>query len=133
MISKTILPFAILLLLFSCGNKAPLGGIELNNGKKWEVNAEMMPHIQASNLLVSEYLQSGNSDYKALAKQLVDNNNRLISSCNMKGKSHEELHKWLHPYMQQIEALKQASDISAAETVVFNIQESFKTFDQFFE
>ena len=129
---KITFPIVLLLFLFSCGS-SPTGPIELNQGEKWKVNAEMMPPLAASEKLLSEYAANDEKDYKMLAKNLKENNKALISSCTMDGKSHEELHKWLHPYMGMVEELSDASDESKANEVVLKIEQSFKIFNQYFQ
>jgi hypothetical protein len=76
--------------------------IELNNGEKWKVNAEMIPHILEGEEILAKY---DNTDYKTLAKQLKEKNSGLIKSCTIEGKSHDELHKWLHPHIELITTL----------------------------
>ena len=130
MVNKIIFSFAFVLFLFSCGSKGP---IELNNGEKWKINAEMMPPLTASKKLLSEYAANDKKDYKTLAENLKENNKLLISSCTMNGKSHDELHKWLHPYMGLVEDLSNADNETQANEVVLKIEESFKTFNQHFQ
>ena len=132
MYSKLIASFACALLLFSCGNR-PSGPIELNDGEKWHINAEMMPSLNASTKLVSTFSTNDNKDYKALAKQLKENNKILISSCTMSGKSHDELHKWLHPYMGLLTELEDADSKQEANLIFIKIEQSFNTFNQNFQ
>ena len=131
--SNLSLIFSLVFLFFlsSCGNdNSPLG---LNNGEKWKINAEMMPPLKASEKLLSDFNANEIKDYKALAKSLKENNTILISSCTMSGKSHDELHKWLHPYMGLVEELSDVDDEKAAKIVVSKIEASFKIFDQYFQ
>lgn len=107
--------------------------IELNQGKKWKVNAEMLPHIQASEKLLSDFLANEGKDYTNLAKDLKKNNDKLIKSCNMKGKAHDELHKWLHPYMDLIKTLEQEENEEIAKSIVNKLIMSFETFNQYFQ
>ena len=130
---KTIYFLVFVLFLFSCGNNAPKGKMELNNGEKWKVNAEMMPPIKASEKLIAEFANNDEKDYKALAQELKANNELLISSCTMKGKSHDELHKWLHPYMALVDNLENAGNEKDANEVLLKIEQSFKTFNQYFQ
>lgn len=60
------------------------------------MNDEMKPFVAKGEGLVTTYLQSSQTNYNKLAQKLKDQNNQLIKSCTMKGKSHDELHKWLH-------------------------------------
>jgi len=129
---KSMFSLVIILLLFSCGN-APQGPIELDNGQKWKVNAEMMPPLEASQQLISTFATSDKKDYKVLAAQLKANNQSLIESCTMSGKSHDELHKWLHPYMALVNDLGDAKDEKEASQTFEKIEQSFKTFNQYFQ
>lgn len=132
MYTKLIFSFVIVLFLSSCGN-SPTGPIELNNGEKWKVNAEMMPPLNASKKLISDFSVNEEKDYKALAEKLKVNNKSLISSCTMDGKSHDELHKWLHPYMGLLNELEDADNEEEASQIFTKIEQSFKTFNQSFE
>ena len=76
--------------------------IELNSGEKWNVNAEMKPFVIKGEELVSNFLKNNQSNYHELAGQLKEQNNHLIKSCTMEGKSHDELHKWLHPHLDLV-------------------------------
>ncbi len=133
MYSKLIFSLALILFLVSCGGNAHKGEIELNNGEKWKINAEMMPPLEASEKLVSTFIANDEKDYQTLAEKLKENNKLLISSCTMKGKSHDELHKWLHPYIGLLEELANAKDESQASQVVLEIEQSFVTFNQYFQ
>jgi len=130
---KTVFSLAIVFLLFSCQNTSDTASIELNNGEKWQVNAEMMPPIEASTKLISVFATNDNKDYKGLAEKLKENNKLLISSCTMDGKSHDELHKWLHPYMILVDELENAADESVGNEVFLKIEQSFETFNQYFQ
>ena len=129
---KVCIPIVLILCLASCGGNTNTGGIELNNGEKWKVNVEMMPPITRSQLLVSEFVANHEKDFKTLADQLSENNRLLISSCTMKGRSHEELHKWLLPYMALVDELASANDAIEANQVLRKIEQSFETFGQYF-
>lgn len=128
----TLLLFAFGLLVFSCGNP-PSGPIELNNGEKWKINAEMMPPLNASQKLVSEFSLEKEKNFQALAEQLKANNKLLISSCTMSGKSHDELHKWLHPYMSLLDEFESSENENEAKLVFEKIEKSFETFNQNFQ
>lgn len=107
--------------------------ISLNNGAKWEVNKEMMVHVRNSEGMVDTYINSPKKDYEALAKELNSTVGLLTKSCTMKGQSHEELHIWLHPYIQLIKDLGNAKSEEEASQIVNALQASFVTFNQYFE
>lgn len=107
--------------------------IELNNGEKWEVNAEMKPFILKGEDLVNTYIKNGDTDYKNLAEQLKQLNGQLIESCTMEGKSHDELHKWLHPHLGIVETLEAETDASRANEIVSRLQKSYEEFHLYFK
>lgn len=107
--------------------------IELNNGHRWIVNDEMKPFVSKGEELVSAYLQSGQTDYQQLARQIREQNSLLIKSCTMDGKSHEELHKWLHPHLAMVEELEQAEDDATAGKIISQLQKSYALYHQHFE
>ncbi|MDO5655453.1 MAG: hypothetical protein Q4G27_04870 [Flavobacteriaceae bacterium] len=103
--------------------------IELNAGEKWKVNEEMKPFVITS----EEMLQDYDGDYALLAQNLKDQNAKLIKSCTMEGKSHDELHKWLHPHMEIVKELENAPDAAQADKVVKKLEGSFQTYHTYFE
>ena len=149
----TILIPVISLFLFSCGNtsnekskeqnetvtheehqhNAEIQTIELNNGEKWEVDANMITHIRNMENDVISFAKVEQKDYKSLSKQLQSNINLLTSNCTMKGKAHDELHKWLLPYIDLVKELSEAKDETEAEKQFQNIQTSFTAFNQYFQ
>mgnify|MGYP001190523875 CR=1 FL=1 len=106
--------------------------IELNNGEKWLVNEEMKPFVLKGEELVNSYIQNNHTDYKALAQQVKDQNSQLIKSCTMDGKSHDELHKWLHPHLEIVKTLENETDATKANEIVSQLQYSYQHYHQYF-
>ncbi len=107
--------------------------IELNNNERWIVNNEMKPFLKTGSILVDEYTTSGKTDYKDLAFQLKEQNKQLITSCTMKGRSHDELHKWLAPHLKLVADLEKASDDIEAKELVIKLKESYTLYNQYFK
>lgn len=107
--------------------------IELDNGKKWIVDKNMMTHIRNMEKDVAAFNKVELKDYHDLAAQLQINVDLLTSNCTMKGKAHDELHKWLLPYIDLVTELAETKNEKEATKVFENIQASFQTFNQFFE
>jgi len=106
--------------------------IELHNGEKWLVNEEMKPFVLKGEELVNVYIRDGKTDYKTLAQQLKDQNTQLIKSCTMEGKSHDELHKWLHPHLEIVKTLEDETDTTKAKEIVGKLQHSYQQYHQYF-
>lgn len=107
--------------------------LQLNEGKKWAANSEMMIFVRKMEGSVSAFENSEEKDFKALGTDLQENVRALVSSCTMTGASHDELHKWLMPYMGLVKELNNAENDTQAEKTLHKIQHSFKEFNQYFE
>ena len=103
--------------------------IELNNGEKWKVDSNMLLHIRNMEKDVVVFESNNVKDYKLLATKLNQNIDLLTSNCTMKGQAHNELHKWLVPF---IELVKNFSGEDSTEQFK-EIQHSFKIFNQYFQ
>lgn len=107
--------------------------IVLNNGAKWKVDENMMVHIQNMENDINGFEAKSTDDYAALAKKIESNINLLTSDCTMEGQAHDELHKWLLPFIDLSDAF---SDSKTEEEYASNFQKiktSFTTFKTYFE
>ena len=107
--------------------------IELNNGKKWVVDSKMIIHIREMENIVVAFNTEEQKDYKKLAKNLQSNIDLLTASCTMEGKAHDELHKWLVPFMDMVSVLTDAENDTEAAKQFKNIQTSLITFNTYFQ
>ena len=107
--------------------------IELDNGQKWKVNEEMKPFVEEGKKILNEYIQNEDSDYTGLAAALSEQDNKLIESCTMEGKSHEELHNWLHPHLDIISDLESTKDTTQAKKLVEQLRASYVDFEKYFQ
>lgn len=106
--------------------------LELNNGKKWKTNTEMLPYIQKQEQLIDAY-DDETGDYKKLAADLSAANDQLIKSCTMTGKSHDVLHVWLTDHMKKINLLAKAATQKEAEKIAEALEHSMESYHQYFE
>jgi hypothetical protein len=145
---KTMLLTGMVLSLISCGTpevenvdqqeQTVASGakhllIELNEGEKWKVNEQMMPFLKSSEQLLVEFQRNEDADYKLLASRLKETNNKLIASCTMKGKSHDALHKWLHPHLELVNELQNSKTEEEATRVMEKLKGSFSDFGHYFQ
>ena len=106
--------------------------IQNDNGNKWLVNEEMKPYVDEAEKLVNQFSGSSLEDFNKLGKELGDQNTALIKSCTMDGKSHDELHKWLHPHLELTGKLAEATSLSDANELVSELKDSFRIYHSFF-
>lgn len=110
--------------------------IELNNGSKWTVVPKMMQYIRNMESDVNHFGESQNTelkDFKQLGASLQKNIDLLTSSCTMEGKAHDELHKWLVPYIDLVGKLNASKNSEEALHTFEEIKSSLKTFNKYFE
>ena len=135
----------VVLLLFSCNTKSKeektteikteehqhseSETIQLNNGEKWKVDDNMMLHIRNMEKDVVHFDQEKSTNYSLLANKLKTNIDILTSNCTMKGQAHDELHKWLVPYIELVDSFSEEKSANQFT----EIQNSFKTFNQYFQ
>jgi hypothetical protein len=82
---------------------------------------------------IKQFEVQTNGDYNDLAVKLQGNLDLLTSSCTMTGKAHDELHKWLLPYIDLVKELSTAENDTEAEQAYKEIQSSFETFNTYFK
>lgn len=100
--------------------------INLNDGKKWTVDSIMMVYIRAMETDIQAYSQS--KETERLSDSLQTNIGRLTASCTMKGQAHDELHKWLLPFIATADSLKEKKE----ENSLKNLEAALTRFHIYF-
>lgn len=144
---------AVSFLLYSCGNNTndkptkhseltvqnehhhddKSEAIELNNGEKWKVDSNMLVHIRNMENDIVSFLKEERKDFKSLGEKLKSNIDLLTSNCTMKGKAHDELHKWLLPFIELSEKFTIAPNKEEQEKIYQEFKKSFIEFNTYFE
>ncbi len=110
--------------------------IELNNGAKWKVVPEMMAHIRNMESDINGFSETKHTelkDFTQLGAGLQKNIDLLTSNCTMEGKAHDELHKWLLPYIDMVDKLNKSKNNDEALRTFEEIKASYKSFNIYFE
>ncbi|MBP6757174.1 MAG: hypothetical protein KA210_13610 [Bacteroidia bacterium] len=110
--------------------------IELNNGSKWKVVPEMMAHIRNMELDINRFVEAKHTelkDFRQLGASLQKNIDLLTSNCTMDGKAHDELHKWLLPYIEMVDKLNKSKNNDEALHTFEEIKASNKLFNIYFK
>lgn len=150
--TKIIALFTFSTLMFSCQNEIKDAKVEevttqeehhhhdheseaiqMDNGKKWKVNDDMMVHIQNMEKDVNSFESKSGADYASLAKKVETNIELLTSSCTMEGQAHEELHKWLLPFIELSNGLTKSKSEQESAEYFQKIKDSMSTFHTYFE
>lgn len=107
--------------------------IQLNDGNKWQANTETNKGIQKMQNSVKMQATNTIEDYYQLAEQLNDDKDYVVKNCTMKGASHDNLHVFLLPLMEKIEALSEAKTMEDASKLKHSIEENVNAYSNYFE
>ncbi len=108
------------------------GAIQLDHGQPWKVDDNMMEIIKKMDDEVASFSGKTYNDYQVLAMDLTEQIDALTSNCTMTGQAHDELHKWLLPYIDLVNDFAKADNPDDAHTGLMKIKTSFETFNKFF-
>jgi hypothetical protein len=103
--------------------------IQLNEGQKWKVDDNMMVHIQNMEKDVASVAKENPGEYQLLSEKLKKNLDLLTSNCTMTGQSHDELHKWLVPYIDLVDEFSEGK----SKEQLTKVEESLITFNTYFK
>lgn len=101
--------------------------IASDHGKKWQVNHEMAVHIEAMETDIANF-KTGD-DLTVLQTRLKNNISELTSKCTMTGQSHDELHKWLLPFIETVNSMEE----QGPKAFVENLKVQFENYHRYFE
>ncbi|MAO07844.1 MAG: hypothetical protein CL596_03940 [Alteromonas sp.] len=107
--------------------------IQLDNGAKWEANPETNQGVTKMKLAFAQNNPKDLKDYHELAETLNNDKNFVIKECTMKGPSHDNLHVWLLPLIDKIDALKEAKTLEEAQQIYKSIEQNVNAYDTYFE
>ena len=107
--------------------------IELNNGSKWQANLETNEGVERMKNSLKTQSTNNLEDYSKLVELLNVDKNYVIKNCTMKGDSHDNLHVWLMPLIEKIEALSEAKTLEEAAKLKKSIEENVNAYDTYFQ
>ncbi len=110
--------------------------IVLDEGKKWIVVPEMLQFIRNMEVGINEFSnieQPTTEEYQELAVLIDKNIVDLTSNCTMQGQAHDELHKWLVPFIGLSEEFDVATDLKEQKRIYQNFKDSYVQFNIYFQ
>lgn len=107
--------------------------IQLNDGSKWEANPETNEGVDAMLEMVKTSNPKTVDDYHALATKLNEEKNFVVKKCTMEGPSHDNLHVFLHPLIEKIDALGKVSTVDEGAEITANIKENLAGYYNYFQ
>lgn len=80
--------------------------IELNNGERWFITSDMRKKLDKIFKVIDSKETTYKTNGKKLAKKLMGMTEDLIDVCSFEGQGHKEFHKWLNPFWDLLEMLR---------------------------
>ncbi len=114
-------------------NNAWLDEIKLDAGSKWQANIETTQGVDKMLELVKSSDPKTLEDYHKLASKLNEQKNFVVKECTMKGASHDNLHVFLLPLIEKIEALSNTTSVSQATIITYRIEENLEGYYTYFQ
>lgn len=108
-------------------------GLQKNNGKRWAVLPSMMAHLQALETTLAKEPAATVAEHRDVAEKLDGSLNLLIASCTMTGPAHDELHKWLMPFMSKVKTYQKTTELKQLQQQRRELRDAFVVFHQYFE
>ncbi|HCA82168.1 MAG TPA: hypothetical protein DEP18_00155, partial [Flavobacteriales bacterium] len=108
-------------------------GIQLNDGKKWVVEPKMLVYIRTIETDLLNFKGTTMDEYNQLAGAIDNELGLLTSNCTMSGQAHDELHKWLLPFIDSSDAFFDEEELSQKKEKLSALKLSFETFNTYFE
>ena len=107
--------------------------IQLDHGSKWLANVETTLVVSKMLTALNGFNGSSVSAYQALGDDLNELKNIIVKECTMTGPSHDNLHIWLHPLIEKIEALQNTDSKVSGVQMVQDIEQHLNGYYEFFE
>ncbi len=138
---RQLLSLLLLPLLLACTNEGAVVDLpsvyddvdlELNHGEKWKIPHEMAVYMDSSIWLIGK---SDAAIYIApnVPGDLTRQKDGFVSHCGMDGAGHDELHKWLLPYIDLLERLEAAQTEEEQWRVFPDIVRAKHLYEYYFE
>lgn len=107
--------------------------IKLDNGERWDANIETNEGVEKMQSLIQTSEKQSVEDYHALATDLNETKNFVVKKCTMEGPSHDNLHVFLHPLIEKIEALGKVSTVEEGSEITASIKENLDGYYKYFK
>jgi|SRR5690554_851512 len=107
--------------------------IKLDSGKKWDANFETTDGVEKMIVLVKTTETKTIEGYHTLASNLNEVKNYVVKECTMDGPSHDNLHVFLHPLIEKIDALGKVSTEGEGAKIKESIMENLEGYYTYFQ
>lgn len=106
--------------------------IKLDGSQKWVANEETTQGVHNMLHILENTTVGPEMDFKALGTKLKSEINVVIKKCSMKGPSHDNLHIFLMPLIEKVDALQKDNDIEKNKALLASIFYNLEAYDTYF-
>lgn len=114
-------------------SNAWLNEIQLDEGKKWEADLETTAGVNKMSEIMENHNPKTVQDFHAMAEELNQQKNYIVKECTMTGPSHDNLHVFLHPLIEKINALLKVERVEKAQEITKSIQSNIEAYYNYFK
>lgn len=105
----------------------------LIDNQKWVIDEGMRVSIDSIDWRLEAFNGVTLEDYKVLSTDLSLHAKTIISSCTMQGQAHDELHKWLIPFINLRKELDSISDPTQGQEITAKLTNEITIFKTYFK
>ncbi|GAB2779598.1 hypothetical protein [Salinimicrobium soli] len=107
--------------------------LELNNGKKWDLNTNSLDRINAVTLKLNNFESGTISEYNQLGKEIFDEVKMILLDDSYTGELFDQLHNFFGSLETDMHALISAKDKVEAEKQMNTLKSKLREFYNYFE
>jgi hypothetical protein len=105
----------------------------LIDNQKWVIDEGMRVSIDSIEMNMAAFNGSTLEEYTTLSGDLSHHTKSIISNCTMTGQAHDELHKWLLPFIDLRKSLDGIAELGEGEMIASELNHELIIFNDFFE
>lgn len=106
--------------------------LKFDGEKKWLVDPEMMVAIRKMETEIDNFDGTSMDEFNKHAEAISELIGDLTSNCTMKGEAHDELHKWLLPFIDMNDELLESTSEKNAASIVEKQRNEIEVFNAYF-
>jgi len=107
--------------------------IQLNGTDKWAANEETTEGVRKMRYILNHTEIGPKMNFNELGNQLKSEINVIIKECSMKGASHDNLHVFLMPLIEKVDALREETDMEKNKALFTSIFFNLEAYDTYFK
>ncbi|WP_051568619.1 hypothetical protein [Crocinitomix catalasitica] len=101
--------------------------------EKWIIDEGMRVSVDTIKMELEAFNGESLEEYAVLSDELAYQTKSIITNCTMKGEAHDELHKWLIPFINLRKELIGINDVQEGAVIVEQLKTEIVVFETYFK